>query len=142
MSGCGIINESNVSLRAYLGGCVAFPVPDEAITAVLVDRDISDGCIPAADFDKKTRDLCKADLLKWICTSMTSTSGITDKDNSWEHSDKGYTLDSKTRSTLLAQANQIYDMYGEEKAQSGFFKIQNFGIKRANIPIPPVCTDV
>lgn len=114
----------------WLCDVVNFPVSEGAARDILVERCIDpSSCF--VDIDKKDRDLAKADLYVWLCTSPTRRGDTQDSDNSWSHKEGGFTLSADDKNRLMAIANSIYEMYEEEPIGKRVIKLQSFGIRRA-----------
>lgn len=108
---------------------VNFPVSECAASDILVERGID----PKTDFqsvEKRDKDLCRADLYVWICTSPTRKGDNSDSDNSWEHKEGGYTLSEADKKRFMALANNIYDMYEESQVGKRVYKLSSFGIAK------------
>lgn len=120
--------------RDHIFGCVDCPLPPSAAEFILSERGI-DGDTPKAEMDRRTLDLLRADTYVWLATTTPyKMGGVTDKDNSWEHSDDGFTLTEDDKQRLLAMANGIYEMYDEPLVlvKKKTIRLQSHGIMRAN----------
>jgi hypothetical protein len=93
----------------WLRGCVNFAIPDDAITAIIMERGV-DGDLAYTDREQLGIDirLLKADLLKWIVLGAGKVNNTSDSDNGWSHSDGGYTLSKDDKKLLMDEANGIY----------------------------------
>lgn len=114
MSGrCGNTDSEVYTAKGYLLSCVSFPVPEDAADYVLANREV-DPSDNISDLDTKTKELLKADLYVWFCMGPSKVGTVSDRDNSWSHSDGGYTLSESDKERMLDYANAIYDKYEEE----------------------------
>lgn len=109
--------EDITTIEEYLRGCVGFEVTDSAISTILVDREI----VPETEvwyIDKRTRDLCKADLYMWCASTPSVTGSVEDADGDWKHREGGTQSSAYDKRNLRQMANDIYKMYGENVAKS------------------------
>lgn len=105
------------SIEDYLRGCVGFDVTDEAISTILIDRGITSDTL-VQDLDKRTKDLCKADLYMW-CASTPSVKGSVENSNGvWKHKEGGTESSAFDKRNLRIMANDIYKLYGENIVKS------------------------
>lgn len=101
-----------MTIEDYLKGKVGFDVADNAILSILVDRDVESGT-DVSELDKRTKDLCRADLYMWCASTPSVRGAIEDADGTWKHKE-GATESSAYDKRLLRQmANDIYNLYGE-----------------------------
>lgn len=103
---------SGITIEEYLHGCVGFEVADSAITTILVDRDIEPGT-PVSDMEKRTKDLCKADLYMWCASTPSITGSVEDANGVWKHKEGGTQSSAYDKRNLRQMANDIYTLYGE-----------------------------
>ena len=106
------------TVEDYLRGCVGFEVSDNAITTILTDREVEPGT-DVALLDKRTKDLCKADLYMWCASTPSTTGSVEDADGEWKHKEGGTQSSAYDKRNLRQMANDIYKRYGENVAQSG-----------------------
>ena len=112
-----IENSDAMTVEEYLRGCVGFEVADNAISAILIDREVVAGS-DVTTLDKRTKDLCKADLYMW-CASTPSTMGsVEDADGEWKHKEGGTQSSAYDKRNLRQMANDIYKRYGENVIRS------------------------
>lgn len=105
------------AIEAYLRGCVGFEVTDAAINTILVKRNLLAGT-DVTGVDKRTRELCEADLYMW-CASTPSTMGsVEDSDGGWKHREGGTQSSAYDKRNLRIMANDIYRRYGENLCKS------------------------
>lgn len=123
--------QAILTISAYLYGSVNFPIPEEAMLCILTDRDVTMST-PASDLDVKTRELLRADVLKWVCLSPNKCGSVSDSDNGWSHSEGGYTLTSADKSLLKNEANSIYEKYDEATFGKSKVSVTSWGIKPAD----------
>lgn len=135
--------QTILTISAYLYGCVNFPITEEAMLCILSDRDVLMDT-PVTELEAKTRDLLKADVMKWVCLSPNKSGSISDSDNGWSHSEGGYTLTSSDKTLLMNEANAIYEKYEEATFGKTRVKVTSWGIKPADIDIDgrPACRSV
>lgn len=115
-----------MTVEDYLYGCVGFDVAENAIATILVDRGVEAGS-SVLSLDKKTKDLCKADLYMW-CASMPSIMGsVEDSNGVWKHKEGGTQSSAYDKRNLRNMANEIYRLYGENTVKSQM-KIVSFGL--------------
>lgn len=105
------------TVEDYLRGCVGFEVSDNAITTILIDREVEPGS-DVALLDKRTKDLCKADLYMWCASTPSTTGSVEDADGEWKHKEGGTQSSAYDKRNLRQMANDIYKRYGENVAQS------------------------
>lgn len=122
-------NEERTILD-WLCDVVNFPVSEGAAKDILIERGV-DPMALLPEVDKRDKDLCKADLYVWICTSPNRRGDTSDSDNSWAHKEGGYTLSADDKKRLMALANEIYDMYDEKSVGKRVYKLSSFGIFKA-----------
>lgn len=119
--------------RDHVFGCVDCPLPPSAADFILSERGI-DGDTPKSEMEKRDLDLLRADTYVYLATTTPNKmGGVTDKDNSWEHSDGGFTLTDKDKERLLALANGIYEAYDEPQVlvKKKSITLQSHGIMRS-----------
>lgn len=110
--------QTNVTtVEDYLRGCVGFEVSDNAITTILIDREVEPGT-DVALLDKRTKDLCKADLYMWCASTPSTTGSVEDADGEWKHKEGGTQSSAYDKRNLRQMANDIYKRYGENVTQS------------------------
>lgn len=101
----------------YLRGCVGFEVDDSAITTILIDRDVESGT-DVRSLDKRTKDLCRADLYMWCASTPSVTGSVEDADGGWKHKEGGTQSSAYDKRNLRQMANDIYVRYGENTVKS------------------------
>lgn len=103
------------TIEIWLRGMVDFDVPDATIMAILFNNDVTSG-IPVDNTSEKERDLCLADLLMWLSSSSTASSGEMISDGGWslQKSNKQVT----DRASLIRRAQALYAKWNSEKADS------------------------
>lgn len=116
-----------MTIEAYLRGCVGFDVSDEAIATILVDREVEIGA-DVTDLDKRTKDLCKADLYMWCASTPSKIGSVEDVDGNWKHKEGGTESSAFDKRNLRAMANDIYKKYGENVIKSSI-SINSIGMK-------------
>ncbi len=110
--------QANVTtVEDYLRGCVGFEVSDNALTTILIDRDIEPGT-DVSTLDKRTKDLCKADLYMWCASTPSTIGSVEDADGEWKHKEGGTQSSAYDKRNLRQMANDIYKRYGENAVGS------------------------
>lgn len=117
---------TDMTVEDYLHGCVGFEVADNAIATILVDRGVEAGSSVLA-LDKRTKDLCKADLYMWCASTPSIMGSVEDSNGVWKHKEGGTQSSAYDKRNLRAMANDIYKLYGENTVSSGM-KIVSFGM--------------
>lgn len=115
-----------MTVEEYLYGCVGFDVAENAIAAILVDRGVEAGSSVIA-LDKKTKDLCKADLYMWCASTPSIMGSVEDSNGVWKHKEGGTQSSAYDKRNLRAMANDIYKLYGERTVSSNM-RIVSFGM--------------
>jgi hypothetical protein len=117
---------TDMTVEDYLHGCVGFEVADNAIATILVDRGVQAGSSVLA-LDKRTKDLCKADLYMWCASTPSIMGSVEDSNGVWKHKEGGTQSSAYDKRNLRAMANDIYKLYGENTVSS-HMKIVSFGM--------------
>lgn len=94
---------------------VDFDVPDAAIMAILFNNDVTSG-MSVAKTSEEQRDLCLADLLMWLSSSSTSSSGEYISDGGWSHQKSAKQV--VDRAGLIKRAQELYKKWGSDKANT------------------------
>ena len=118
-----------MTVEDYLYGCVGFDVAENAIATILVDRGVKAGSSVLA-LDKKTKDLCKADLYMWCASTPSIMGSVEDSNGVWKHKEGGTQRSAYDKRNLRAMANDIYKLYGENTVSSSM-RIVSFGMSMA-----------
>ncbi len=118
---------TDMTVEDYLYGCVGFEVAESAIATILVDRGIEAGSSILA-LDKKTKDLCKADLYMWCASTPSKTGSVEEADGYWKHRTTGAESSAFDKRNLRAMANDIYKKYGENTIKSSI-KVNSSGMR-------------
>ena len=122
-----------MSVIDYVCASINFPIPEEAVVAACLRRGI-DGSqsYEEAISEGVVIDLLRADVLKWIVLGASSIGTVSDKDNSWSHSDGGYTLSKNDKKLLMAEANSIYEQLEPDSVfKVSTIRFHSFGVGRA-----------
>ena len=117
---------TGMTVEDYLYGCVGFDVAENAIATILVDRGVAFGT-PIADVEKKSKDLCKADLYMWCASTPSLMGSVEDSNGVWRHKEGGTQSSAFDKRNLRAMANEIYRLYGETPVRSQI-RITSFGM--------------
>ena len=118
---------TDMTVEDYLYGCVGFEVAESAIATILIDRNVEAGSSILA-LDKKTKDLCKADLYMWCASTPSKTGSVEEADGYWKHKTTGSESSAFDKRNLRAMANDIYKKYGENVIRSSM-KLNSLGMK-------------
>lgn len=103
------------TIETWLRGKVDFDIPDATIMAILFDNEVEQGT-PMQNTSEKQRDLCLADLLMWLSSSSTSSSGEMISDNGWSHQKSAKQV--VDRSGLIKRAQALYAKWDSDKAMT------------------------
>lgn len=117
---------TDMTVEEYLYGCVGFDVAENAIATILVDRGVEAGSSVLA-LDKRTKDLCKADLYMWCASTPSIMGSVEDSNGVWKHKEGGTQSSAYDKRNLRAMANDIYRLYGENTVRSGM-RIVSWGM--------------
>jgi hypothetical protein len=104
---------ADYTIEQWLKGKVDFNIPESAIKAILFDNKITGGT-PMCCTSERDRDLCLADLLMWLSSSSTITSGEVISDGGWQHQHSNKNVFD--RAGLVAKAKALYQKWNSEKA--------------------------
>lgn len=115
-----------MTIEDYLYGCVGFEVAENAIATILVDRGVEAGA-SVISLEKRTKDLCKADLYMWCASTPSIMGSVEDSNGVWKHKEGGTQSSAYDKRNLRAMANDIYRLYGENTVSSNM-KIVSFGM--------------
>ena len=129
MSTDSLNTMTDMTVEDYLYGCVGFDVAENAIATILVDRGVEAGSSVLA-LDKKTKDLCKADLYMWCASTPSIMGSVEDSNGVWKHKEGGTQSSAYDKRNLRAMANDIYKLYGENTVSSSM-RIVSFGMSMA-----------
>ena len=100
------------SIESWLKGMVDYDLPEAAVSAILFNNRVEEGT-RAADLSEKQRDLCLADLLMWLASSSSATSGEYVSDGGWQHQKSNKNV--VDRAGLRARAEQLYRKWNSPK---------------------------
>lgn len=127
MSTTSLNTATDMTVEDYLYGCVGFEVSESAISTILVDRGVEAGSSVLA-LDKRTKDLCRADLYMWCASTPSKTGSVEEADGYWKHKTTGAESSAFDKRNLRAMANDIYKKY-KENVISSSIRIQSAGMK-------------
>ena len=116
------------TIEEYLHGVVGFEVKDNAITSILIDRDVKPNT-DVSTLNKRTKDLCRTDLYMWCASTPSVQGSIEDADGVWKHKEGGTQSSAFDKRNLRQMANDIYKLYGENISSSKV-KVISCGIAR------------
>ena len=94
---------------------VDFDVPDATIMAILFNNEETSGT-PVASTSEMQRDLCLADLLMWLSSSSTASSGEYISDGGWSHQKSNKQV--VDRAGLIRRAQELYAKWDSDKAKA------------------------
>lgn len=117
----------DTAIEVWLRGCVGFEVEDNAINTILIDREIVPGT-NVFTLDKRTKELCKADLYMWCASTPSVKGSVEDANGTWKHKEGGTESSAFDKRNLRAMANDIYKRYGENKDR-GSIRMKSIGMK-------------
>lgn len=103
------------TIETWLRGMVDYDVPDATLMAILFNNEVKQGTYVEQTTEKQ-RDLCLADLLVWLSSSSTSSSGEYISDNGWSHQKSAKQV--VNRAGLIKRAQDLYAKWNSEKAQA------------------------
>lgn len=115
-----------MTVEEYLYGCVGFDVAENAIATILIDRGVEAGS-SVSSLEKRTKDLCKADLYMWCASTPSIMGSVEDSNGVWKHKEGGTQSSAYDKRNLRAMANDIYRLYGENTVSSNM-RIVSFGM--------------
>jgi hypothetical protein len=103
------------TIETWLRGKVDYDVPDSALMAILFDNEVAPGT-SASSTSEKERDLCLADLLMWLSSSSTASSGEMISDGGWSHQKSNKQVADRAR--LISRARELYAKWNSDKAKT------------------------
>ena len=103
------------TIETWLRGMVDFDVPDATIMAILFNNDVVSGTAVSSTSEKE-RDLCLADLLMWLSSSSTSSTGEYISDGGWSHQKSNKQI--VDRAGLIKRAQELYAKWDSDKAKT------------------------
>lgn len=103
------------TIESWLKGMVDFNIPQNAIMAILFNNKVESGT-PVSTTTEEQRDLCLADLLMWLSSSSTSSSGETISDGGWSHQKSNKQVFD--RAGYIKRAQELYKKWNSDKAKT------------------------
>jgi hypothetical protein len=103
------------TIEQWLMGMVDFNIPEATLKAILFNNNVKESST-VTSVQERERDLCLADLLMWLSSSSTATSGEYISDGGWQHQKS--TKNVFDRAGLAARARALYLKWDSEKAES------------------------
>lgn len=103
------------TIETWLKGMVDFDVPSATIMAILFNNQVFQGT-PVSNTSEMQRDLCLADLLMWLSSSSTASSGEYISDNGWSHQKSNKQV--VDRAGLIRRAQELYAKWKSDKANT------------------------
>lgn len=94
---------------------VDFDVPDATLMAILFNNGVAPGTA-MDNTSEMERDLCLADLLMWLSSSSTASSGEYISDGGWSHQKSNKQV--VDRNGLVKRAQALYAKWNSDKAES------------------------
>lgn len=104
------------SINSLLKNCIQGIDVSGLIPGILMSREVEYGA-DLKDLDKRTIDLCRADIYYESTNIPSSRQMHRDADGGWSHDEGGFTMDSFTKNSLIAQALAIYTKYEDDRAE-------------------------
>lgn len=106
---------ADYTIERWLRGMVDYDVPSDTLCAILFNNRVPDG-LRVADVPERERDLCLADLLMWLSSSSTATSGEYVSDGGWQHQKSNKNVTDRT--ALRQRAQSLYAKWDPDKAKA------------------------
>lgn len=103
------------TIETWLSGMVDFDVPQTTIMAILYNNEVAHQT-PMQEVSERQRDLCLADLLMWLSSSSTASSGEYISDGGWSHQKSNKQV--VNRAGLIKRAQELYAKWDSDKAKS------------------------
>lgn len=103
------------TIETWLSGMVDFDVPQATIMAILFNNEVAHHT-PMQEVSERQRDLCLADLLMWLSSSSTASSGEYISDGGWSHQKSNKQV--VNRAGLIKRAQELYAKWDSDKAKS------------------------
>jgi hypothetical protein len=103
------------TIESWLRGKVDYDISDSAIKAILYDNKVSQGT-PVEETTEKERELCLADLLMWLSSASSVTSGEKISDGGWSHQKSAKQI--ADRAGLIKRAQSLYAKWNSDKAKT------------------------
>ena len=103
------------TIETWLRGMVDYDVPEATIMAILFNNDVVSG-LSMSKATEKQRDLCLADLLMWLSSSSTSSTGEMISDGGWSHQKSNKQV--VDRAGLIKRAKELYAKWDSDKAKT------------------------
>ena len=106
-------------IETWLRGMVDFDIPEATIMAILFNNEVAPGT-HTQDVAEMQRDLCLADLLMWLSSSSTASSGEYISDGGWSHQKSNKQV--VNRAEYIKRAQQLYLKWDSDKADTAVGK--------------------
>ena len=103
------------TIETWLRGMVDYDVPEATLIAILFNNEVATNT-PVFSTSQKERDLCLADLLMWLSSSSTATSGEMISDGGWSHQKSNKQV--ADRAGLISRARELYAKWNSDKAKT------------------------
>ena len=103
------------TIETWLRGMVDFDIPDATLMAILFNNEVAPGTSVSSTSEME-RDLCLADLLMWLSSSSTASSGEYISDGGWSHQKSNKQV--VDRAGLIKRAQELYAKWNSDKANS------------------------
>lgn len=103
------------TIEQWLSGMVDYDVPAATLQAILYNNQVDSGS-PVSSTSERERDLCLADLLMWLSSSSTSSSGEYISDNGWSHQKSNKQV--VDRAGLIRRAQELYAKWNSDKTST------------------------
>jgi hypothetical protein len=103
------------TIETWLRGMVDFDIPDATLMAILFNNEVAPGTSVSSTSEEE-RDLCHADLLMWLSSSSTASSGEMISDGGWSHQKSNKQV--VDRAGLIKRAQDLYAKWNSDKAKT------------------------
>jgi hypothetical protein len=103
------------TIETWLQGMVDYDVPSVTLQAILFNNGVAEGAL-MSKVSEEQRDLCLADLLMWLSSSSTATTGESISDGGWSHQKSNKQVFD--RNALIKRAQELYVKWNSEKAKT------------------------
>lgn len=104
---------TDYTIETWLRGMVDFDIPDATLMAILFNNSVTTGTAVSSTSEME-RDLCLADLLMWLSSSSTASTGEYISDGGWSHQKSNKQV--ANRAGLVKRAHDLYAKWDSDKA--------------------------
>lgn len=103
------------TIETWLSGMVDYEIPQTTLMAILFNNKVPSGT-NVSDTTEEQRDLCLADLLMWLSSSSSVSSGEMISDGGWSHQKSAKQITD--RAGLIRRARELYAKWNSDKVDS------------------------